>query len=249
MRKPTLLLLVPALFTLNCGGTIEEEGEVLGDIVDRTAWDESMATAAMDTVGGVAAAGACSTAPLRGLSDQIVAEMNCVRPNLFSRIDSANVSFTGAGALPYLQTPAANALRRATSGHSRLGLNSTLRSVAQQWVLRNWADTGRCGVQRAALPGLSNHEDGLAIDTSSYNSYRGLLTGQGFRWYGSGDAVHFDFVGGGGANAPGVVAFQRLWNRNHPGDRIAEDGAYGPQTSARITKSPRAGFAKGAACR
>lgn len=249
MRNTRFLLLVPTLLTLNCGGTIEEEGEELGAIVDRDPWDETMATAAMETVAGVAAAGACSTAPLRGLSDQIVAEMNCLRPNLFSRIDGANVSFTGAGALPYLQTPAAAALRRATQGHSRLGLNSTLRTLPQQWVLRNWADTRRCGVQRAALPSQSNHEDGLAIDTSSYNSYKGLLTGQGFRWFGSGDAVHFDFVGGGGKGAPGVLAFQRLWNRNHPGDRIAEDGAYGPQTGARVTKSPRAGFAKGASCR
>ena len=30
MRKPTMLLLIPALFTLNCGGTIEEEGEDIG---------------------------------------------------------------------------------------------------------------------------------------------------------------------------------------------------------------------------
>ena len=164
-------------------------------------------------------------------------------------IDGANVSFASSAALPYLQTPAASALKRATSGHSRLSLNSTLRTVAQQWVLRRWAEAGRCGVQRAALPGQSNHEDGLAIDTDNYNSYQGLLSAQGFRWFGSGDRVHFDFVGGGGRDAPGVIAFQRLWNRNHPGDRIAEDGAYGPQTSARITKSPRAGFAKGAACR
>ena len=25
-----------------------------------------------------------------------------------------------------------------------------------------------------------------------------------------------------------VLAFQRLWNRNHPGDAIDEDGLYGP---------------------
>jgi hypothetical protein len=43
-----------------------------------------------------------------------------------------------------------------------------------------------------------------------------------------------------------VHAFQRLWNRNHPSDTIAEDGAYGPMTAARIARSPSGGFAIGA---
>jgi hypothetical protein len=43
-----------------------------------------------------------------------------------------------------------------------------------------------------------------------------------------------------------VLAFQRLWNRNNPKDRLAEDGAYGPQTEARLARAPSAGFAIGA---
>ena len=45
-----------------------------------------------------------------------------------------------------------------------------------------------------------------------------------------------------------VKAFQRLWNRNHPEDVISVDGAYGPQTEARMKLSPAAGFPKGAIC-
>jgi len=45
-----------------------------------------------------------------------------------------------------------------------------------------------------------------------------------------------------------VLAFQKLWNRNNPGDKIGEDGAYGPQTEARLKKSPATGFATGASC-
>ena len=45
-----------------------------------------------------------------------------------------------------------------------------------------------------------------------------------------------------------MKAFQRLWNRNHPGDKIATDGAWGPQTEARMNKAPAGGFAKGAQC-
>ena len=45
-----------------------------------------------------------------------------------------------------------------------------------------------------------------------------------------------------------MKAFQRLWNANHPGDKIAEDGAWGPNTAARMSKSPAAGFATGPSC-
>jgi hypothetical protein len=57
-------------------------------------------------------------------------------------------------------------------------------------------------------------------------------------------------VGGGTRDLEGlsVLAFQRLWNRNHEGDRIAEDGDYGPQTEARLRMSPTGGFAIGARC-
>ena len=76
----------------------------------------------------------------------------------------------------------------------------------------------------AALPGRSNHEDGLAIDTSEYSAWKSILAGQGFRWFGTADDVHFDYTGG--DDAQGVLAFQRLWNHNNPGDKIAADGLY-----------------------
>ena len=84
----------------------------------------------------------------------------------------------------------------------------------------------------------------------SYSSWKARLTAQGFRWLGSSDAVHFDYQGSGAVDLRplAVKAFQRLWNRNNPGDRIAEDGAYGPQTGARIDRSPAAGFAIGPSC-
>jgi hypothetical protein len=240
-----------SLSLAGCGGAVlddlDGEGEDLGPYAERMPWAEYMATAAMDTVQGAMESSACTTASIRGLSDQIVAEMNCIRPGLMSNITGSNVSLTSAAALPYLQNPAAAALKRATTGRSRLGLNSTLRTVAQQWMLYSWYRSGRCGVGLAALPGRSNHEDGLAIDTSDYASWRSILAGQGFRWFGSGDAVHFDYTGG--ADAQGVLAFQRLWNHNNPGDKIAADGVYGPATDARIRKSPRTGFAKGASCK
>jgi hypothetical protein len=232
---------------IGCGGAeLGGEPENLGPYAEQGEWHEYMA-AATDTVADAADSGACSTAAIRGLSDQIVFQMNCVRSGLMTRIDGYNVSFASAAALPYLQTPAATALNRATTSRSRLSLNSTLRSVAQQYMLYHWYKTGTCGVQLAAAPGQSNHEDGMALDTSDYSAWRSALTGAGFRWFGSSDVVHFDYPGG--VDAQGVLAFQRLWNRNNPGDKISEDGSYGPQTEARIRRSPRVGFAGTQTCR
>jgi hypothetical protein len=236
--KKYLLSLIPAsLLLMQCGGAELSTEENLG-WADQEPWDERMATAGLNTVADVAASGGCSTAAVRQLSDQIVAEMNCIRPGLMANISGANVSL-GPAALPYLQTSAAQDLRAATNGRSRLSLNSTLRSVAQQFILFQWGKTQSCGVQIAASPGRSNHEDGAAIDTSSYDAWRGILSNHGFRWYGSGDRVHFDHSG---VDAQGVLAFQRLWNRNNPSDRISADGLYGPQTEARLKRSPRLGF-------
>jgi hypothetical protein len=61
--------------------------------------------------------------------------------------------------------------------------------------------------------------------------------------------VHFDYVAGGvRLTGLSVLAFQRLWNRNHPEDPIAEDGRYGPQTEARLRSAPAEGFPIGAVC-
>ena len=228
-----------ALLT-RCGGEVQVEGEDLGPIVDKLPWGEYMATTAMDTVGGVASSGACSTSPVRGLSDQIVAEMNCIKPGLMTRIDGYNLTLTTTAALPYLQSPAAVGLKAATTGRSGLHLNSALRTIAQQWLLYHWYQTGACGIALAAKPGLSNHEDGMALDTPDYTSWRTTLEASGFHWFGSSDVVHFDHSGG--VDARGVLAFQRLWNKNNPHDKITEDGLFGPQVEARIKITPRAGF-------
>ena len=61
-----------------------------------------------------------------------------------------------------------------------------------------------------------------------------------------GDSVHFDHTSSADIRGEDVLAFQKLWNRNNPSDHIAEDGDYGPQTEARLKKSPATGFAIGA---
>jgi hypothetical protein len=64
----------------------------------------------------------------------------------------------------------------------------------------------------------------------------------------AGDPVHFDHTASADNRGLDTKAFQVLWNRNHPADTIAEDGAYGPQTEARLKQAPATGFAIGPSC-
>jgi DNA polymerase-3 subunit alpha len=75
-------------------------------------------------------------------------------------------------------------------------INSSLRSLPQQYLLYRWQRV-RCGIEIAAAPGLSNHHGALAIDIESNAAWRSSLQAEGFAWLGSGDPVHFDYVGGG----------------------------------------------------
>ena len=63
-----------------------------------------------------------------------------------------------------------------------------------------------------------------------------------------GDPVHFDHLSSPDIRGKDVLAFQRLWNRNHPTDKISVDGDYGPQTADRLKRAPAKGFAKGPQC-
>ncbi|MFO0667149.1 MAG: M15 family metallopeptidase, partial [Polyangiaceae bacterium] len=99
-------------------------------------------------------------------------------------------------------------------------------------------------------PGNSNHESGLAVDVDDNAAWRSAFEANGFKWLGASDPVHFDYKGPGSIDMDGlsVYAFQRLWNRNHPEDLIAEDKDYGTETEKRLAKSPVGGFPIGAQC-
>jgi hypothetical protein len=199
-----------------------------------------------------AVSGGCSTTSVKGLSEQIVAQMNCLVPAALAKLpDRPNLTMSAA-TFPYLQPKARDALVAALSANpgKSLALNSMLRTVAQQYLLYRWGQSKRCGVALAATPGKSNHESGLALDTSQYSEWRSALESRGFKWFGSADKVHFDYTGPGRQSLGGVdvKAFQMLWNANHPEDRITADGSYGPATAARLGKSPTGGFPIGPEC-
>ncbi len=203
------------------------------------------------TVAGAVNSG-CSTTMVKGLSEQIVAQMSCIVPQALVAVPERPNLQRGAATFAYMQPPARDALVAALDANpsKTLGVNSMLRTVAQQYLLYRWSLTKSCGVALAAKPGRSNHEWGLAIDTSQYASWQSALESRGYDWFGSSDRVHFDYRGSGKRDLAGVSvkAFQMLWNANHPNDEIPADGKYGSATEARLAKAPATGFAIGSTC-
>jgi LAS superfamily LD-carboxypeptidase LdcB len=199
-----------------------------------------------------AAERACSTAHVDGLSRQIIEESRCLEANAFARVPTRKNLSSPAHVFLYLDAPARDHLMRALDAHPDrvLKVHSALRTVAQQYLLSRWAAGKRCGVQLANRPGESNHETGLALDVGGPSEWRSALESEGFHWLGSIDRVHFDYVGADATHHEGldVRAFQRLWNRNHPDDEIAESGNYDSATEQRLKRSPAGGFPSGARC-
>jgi hypothetical protein len=193
--------------------------------------------------------GTCSTAVVLALSMQIAEEVHCLAPDaLVPFEEGGGIVFVGSAVLPYVSAAAKADLQDAVAAHGgELRVTSGFRTVAQQYLLRKWFELGRCGITAAAQPGSSNHQSGRALDISNYGEWSSILPMYGWaQTVLPHDPVHFDHLGSPDNRGLDVLAFQRLWNRNHPGDPIAEDGLYGPQTAARLAAAPAGGFELGA---
>ena len=249
LRFVAPLIFAVSLSPIACSG--ENDGAGFADHHEEG--EESSVSSALAANATVAQAVTteCATVSVKGLSVQLVEEVQCLRPNTFMKIDNTPGLALGVSVFPYMQTSAAKALVAAQKARGvTMSINSAVRTLAQQYLLYRWYQTGRCNIGLAASPGTSNHEGAIAIDINDNAGWRASLQGKGFRWLGASDPVHYDFIGGGTVDLKGlsVKAFQRLWNRNNPNDKIAEDGAYGGATALRIAQSPANGFPKGADC-
>lgn len=185
-----------------------------------------------------------TTTVVDGLSRQILAEINIIRPGVLVDFSDLNIDIDSRQ-FPFLQQRAKEALARAISSRGiRMRVNSAYRTCAQQFLLHR--RIGSCGTTRAAKPGRSNHESGLALDVDDFIGWRPYLRNQGWVWFGADDVVHYDFGGGGTPiGNVGIMAFQTLWNRNVPDQQIADDGVYGPETERKLNISPSEGFNSG----
>ncbi len=195
-----------------------------------------------------AVAGSCTTGSVEGLSRQIIEQARCLNPRGFVELPKRPNLQLKSHVFPYLEAGARDHLLRALAAHPKatLTVNSALRTVVQQYMVWRWSANKRCGVQLATLPGDSNHELGLALDVANAAAWRPALEAEKFRWLGSSDRVHFDYKGKNPpTTATDVLAFQKLWNKNHPKDRIAETGRYDESMERRIKTAPADGFARG----
>lgn len=199
-----------------------------------------------------AAAGSCTTVSVEGLSKQIIEQARCLNPKAVVPLPSRPNLVTGPHVFPYMQSDARDHLVRVLDAHKNttMKLNSALRTVAQQYLVWRWSASKSCGVELATRPGDSNHELGLALDVAEHASWRSALEAEQFRWLGASDRVHFDYKGGDAhpQKMTDVLAFQKLWNKNHPKDPVNEDGVYSPQTEQRLKKAPPDGFELGPSC-
>ncbi len=151
----------------------------------------------------------CSTAPVKGLSQQIVDQAECFAPGSYALLpNKPNVTFNDVE-FRYLQVAARDALVAAIDSKpgAALTINSMLRTLPDQYLLYAWYQAGTCGISLAATPGGSNHETGLAIDINQYSAWQAALTAHGFKWYGNADVVHYDYKGSGRG---------RLHRQRHP---------------------------------
>ncbi len=206
-----------------------------------------------------ASTSSCSTLAVRGLSEQLVQEMMCLSPQLLAQLNPSDNVELAPEVFPYLQTSAARALERGLATYGKkVTINSALRTLPQQYLLRRWDARNRCGVRIAAAVGESNHEPGLAVDiklltTTENRKLRTALDGVGFKWIGAFDPVHFDYKGDGATEDVGrlsVLAFKRLWNRNtaNARDQLPVDDTYDAKVETKLKNAPAAGFEIGADC-
>jgi MYXO-CTERM domain-containing protein len=223
---------------------------MIGGVAGCTAPDDALTyseTSSAISV-GTAVSGSCSTSSVRGLAVQIAREVDCTWPtSLVKFAPTSRITFTSSAVLPFLHGSAKSDLT-ATAVNNPLRVNSGYRTVVQQYLLYRWFRSGRCGIAKAALPGDSNHESGRAVDLANWSTRVGAMAAHHWAHSVPGDPVHFDHFSSPDNRGKDVRAFQRLWNRNHPADKIAVDGDYGPQTADRLKRSPATGFAKGALC-
>jgi uncharacterized protein (TIGR03382 family) len=209
--------------------------------------EEYSTTESYATVSGYTTS-TCSTAVVLGLSKQIADEVSCANPTGLVKLTiGGNLQITSNSVMAYLSMKAKTDIEAVAQGRV-VRINSAYRTVPSQYLLYRWYQLGRCGITAAATPGNSNHESGRALDLANYSSVISAMGARGWAHDVPGDPVHFDHLSSPDIRGRDVLAFQKLWNRNHADDMIAEDGDYGPNTESRLRKSPAEGFPIGPTC-
>ena len=187
-----------------------------------------------------------------GLSHQLVSLLVCREPSLLTFYTSCREPgcINAEGPQPHAARPevVAALVAAAEWKHDFITIHSAYRDVGLQYYSR-WYRENCSSSFAAAVPGASNHQGGRAVDVRYYNHWWSTLERFGFEHPLPDDRPHFEYRGNSSYREQSrelqrlsVRVFQELWNHNHPGDRIAEDGVYGTSTRLRLGASPVSGF-------
>jgi hypothetical protein len=185
----------------------------------------------------------CTTNVVLPLAKQVMDRMVCLAPDALRKVEAgSHIAIVGSAVIPYLETGAHDDLMAAATEAGQVRITSGMRTLPQQVLIHNWFERGRCGITAAARPGRSNHETARALDLDNWSAVRGAMGRHGFAHPMPKDPVHFDHLDSPDSRGLDVLAFQQLWNDNHPEDLIDEDGDYGTSTAQRVGLSPAKGF-------
>ena len=146
-----LLGVVPLV--VSCAAVSEPEEEIDDEIAEVERGDGVASGTVLE-----ASKGSCTTASVKGLSAQIIAEANCVNPDAFTEVPKLPNLSASSNVFLNLEKPARDklvAVLKASPG-TTMTINSALRTVAQQYLLYRWYQNGTCGISLAAKPGGSD---------------------------------------------------------------------------------------------
>jgi len=191
-----------------------------------------------------------------GLGRQLVEELRCMDDSrlIFYQPCRQPGCIYAAGPQPLAMRPEVfQALGEAAlAKRDFISISAAYRDVGMQYYSRWYVEN--CDANfNAAVPGTSNHQGGRAVDVVAYNFWWNTLLEVGFEHPIPSDEPHFELTGDAQFVAEStelqtlsVLAFQQLWNRNHPEAPIAEDGLYNEATKAALGQAPVEGFETGA---
>lgn len=188
----------------------------------------------------------CDTPPelVDGLSAQLVDAINCLRPGTLSDIPiGADIGLLRAGRPAYVDARGLDDLiAAADDGDRQMIVRWSYRDVALQHLFWLQDDFRGCAV--AAPAGLSNHQNGLAVDLNDWQYWQPIMARHGWANQLPNDRVHFDYQRADdvGLGALSLLAFQALWNKNNPDAEIPTSSELDGETYDALSAAPIEGF-------
>ena len=172
------------------------------------------------------------TGGIRLLSNALCDE--AVMSGLLVKLDHPNITVGGGTVHLFFQPATAAALGR-IADKKKITINTGLRTLAQQYVLKRNLTT------LVAPIGRSDHGAGRSADIENWDEIVNELHLRGFRQPYPSDLVHWDYPGI-DSREDTVKAFQIYWNRHNLGNKLLVDGIVGDKVLEALGNTPADGW-------